>query len=212
MPQVSLPEFLAVVQAGELVSFSTDTVPALAALPAAGHRIYHLKQRSQAKPLILMGATMADLWPYVAGTEADRARWATVAERYWPGALTLVLPASNHLPPAMNPNQTGSLGLRIPDHPLARYLLERTGPLASTSVNRSGHPPLETLAAIGSEFPDLTLLSPAALADIYPSLGEPVPLLDRPQGSGQPSTVVAWQGDGWSVLRQGSVTFDPKGK
>ena len=208
MPQVSLSAFLAAVQAGELVSFPTDTVPALAALPSAGDRIYHLKQRSQAKPLILMGATLADLWPYVAGSADDLARWTTMAERHWPGALTLVLPASDRLPPAMNPTQTGTLGLRIPNHPLARYLLERTGPLATTSVNSSGQPPLETLAAIGTEFPDLTLLSSAALADIYDQLGQPAPPLDRPQGSGQPSTVVAWQEEGWRILRQGAVMFE----
>ncbi|MEB3290314.1 MAG: L-threonylcarbamoyladenylate synthase [Leptolyngbya sp.] len=208
MPKVSLPEFLAAVQAGELVSFPTDTVPALAALPSAGDRIYHLKQRSLAKPLILMGATLGDLWPYVAGSEAERSIWATLAERYWPGALTLVLPASDRLPPAMNPTQTGTLGLRIPNHPLARYVLDRTGPLATTSVNSSGQPPLETLTAIGTEFPDLTLLSAAALAAIYDHLGQPVPPLDRPQGSGQPSTVVAWQGAGWRILRQGAVMVE----
>ncbi|QQE65149.1 hypothetical protein GFS31_18340 [Leptolyngbya sp. BL0902] len=209
MPQVSLSDFLAAVQSGQLVSFPTDTVPALAALPQASDRIYHLKQRSQTKPLILMGANLADLWPYVAGSATDQARWTAMAECYWPGALTLVLPASDRLPPAMNPANTGTLGLRIPAHPLARYLLERTGPLATTSVNHSGQPPLDTLTNIAAEFPDLTLLSPIALTEIYAQLGEPMPPLDQPQGSGQPSTVVAWQGETWTVLRQGSVLVEP---
>lgn len=209
MPQVALSDVLAAVQVGELVSFPTDTVPALAALPSAGDRIYQLKQRSQAKPLILMGATLADLWPYVAGSDTDLAQWSAMAQRYWPGALTLVLPASDRLPPAMNPTRTGTLGLRIPAHPLARYLLERTGPLATTSVNHSGQPPLETLADIAAEFPDLTTLSPTALDEIYAQLGEAAPPLDQPQGSGQPSTVVAWRDGNWEVLRQGSVTIAP---
>lgn len=210
MSQVSLAEFLAAVQSGELVSFPTDTVPALATLPQASDRIYRLKQRSQTKPLILMGANRLDLWPYIVGTKAEQAQWTALAERHWPGALTLVLPASDHLPPAMNPAHTGTLGLRIPDHPLARYLLERTGPLATTSVNHSGHPPLETLAEIATEFPEIITLSPAALAEIYPQLGDaPVPPMNKPQGSGLPSTVVAWRNGNWDVLRQGSVTITP---
>lgn len=210
MPQVSLTEFLAAVQSGELVSFPTDTVPALAALPQASDRIYQLKQRSQTKPLILMGAHRLDLWPYVAGSETEVNSWTTIADRYWPGALTLVLPASDRLPPAMNPANTGTLGLRIPDHPLARYLLERTGPLATTSVNHSGQPALETLADIEAEFPAITTLSPTALTEIYAQLGDaPVPPRDQPQGSGLPSTVVAWQDGAWNVLRQGAVTIEP---
>lgn len=211
MPQVSLAEFLAAVQSGQLVSFPTDTVPALATVPQASDRIYQLKQRSQTKPLILMGATLGDLWPYVAGSEAEVTHWTAMAERHWPGALTLVLPASDRLPPAMNPTNTGTLGLRIPDHPLARYLLERTGPLATTSVNQSGQPPLETLAEIAVEFPEVYTLSPATLAEIYAQLGHlPIPPLDKPQGSGQPSTVVAWRAGHWEVLRQGSVAVTPR--
>ncbi|MEY3299650.1 MAG: hypothetical protein RLZZ597_2910 [Cyanobacteriota bacterium] len=210
MPQVSLTDFLAAVQAGQLVSFPTDTVPALATLPQASDRIYQIKQRSQTKPLILMGANRADLWPYITGTEAEQTQWTTMADRYWPGALTLVLPASDRLPPAMNPANTGTLGLRIPDHPLAQYLLERTGPLATTSVNHSGQPALETLAEIAAEFPEITTLSPAALAEIYAQLGDaPVPPMEKPQGSGLPSTVVAWRDGHWDVLRQGSVTITP---
>jgi L-threonylcarbamoyladenylate synthase len=209
MPQVPLPEFLAAVQAGELVSFPTDTVPALATLPSAGDRIYAFKQRSQTKPLILMGASLADLQPYITGDEADLHQWRTVAQRYWPGALTLVLPASDRLPPAMNPANTGTLGIRIPAHPLAGWILERTGPLATTSVNRSGQPPLETMAAIQAQFPDLVTLARSAIADLYRRhTKDPVPWGDWPQGSGQPSTVVAWDGQGWNVLRQGAIDFD----
>jgi L-threonylcarbamoyladenylate synthase len=179
-------------------------------LPQASDRIYQIKQRSQTKPLILMGANRADLWPYITGTEAEQTQWTTMADRYWPGALTLVLPASDRLPPAMNPANTGTLGLRIPDHPLARYLLERTGPLATTSVNHSGQPALETLAEIAAEFPEITTLSPAVLAEIYPQLGDaPVPPMEKPQGSGLPSTVVAWRDGHWDVLRQGLVTITP---
>jgi L-threonylcarbamoyladenylate synthase len=109
----------------------------------------------------------------------------------------------------MNPANTGTLGIRIPAHPLARWILTRTGPLATTSVNRSGQPPLETMTAIQAQFPELVTLTETAIADLYTRYTEdPVPWGDQPQGSGQPSTVVAWDGQGWNVLRQGAIDFD----
>jgi L-threonylcarbamoyladenylate synthase len=209
MPHVSLSEFIAAVQAGELVSFPTDTVPALAARPDRGDRIFHLKHRSQTKPLILMGANFHDMLPYLTTTPAELALWQAMVDQHWPGALTLVLPASDRVPLVMNPQQTGTIGLRVPDHPLARYVLERTGPLATTSLNRSGEPPLETFTDIAQQFPEVLLLSPAALADLYPLLqGTAPPPANQPQGSGLPSTVIRWQGQGWQMLRQGDVQLD----
>jgi L-threonylcarbamoyladenylate synthase len=206
MPQVSLSEFIAAVQAGDLVSFPTDTVPALASRPDRGDRIFHLKQRSQTKPLILMGANLQDLLPYVTYTPAELTIWSEVVEQHWPGPLTLVLPASDRVPLVMNPQQTGTIGIRVPNHPLARYLLERTGPMATTSINRSGQPPLETMTNIAQQFPEVTILSKEALGDVYPLLsGTKPPSSDRPQGSGLPSTVIRWQGQGWEILRQGEV-------
>jgi L-threonylcarbamoyladenylate synthase len=206
MPQVSLAEFVAAAQAGDLVSFPTDTVPALATRPDRSEHIYQLKQRSHTKPLILMAAQWSDLSPYIAGNAEAMAIWETTAERHWPGALTLVLPATERVAPAMNPQNTGTIGVRVPDHPLARYLLERTGPLATTSVNPSGQPPLETMAAIADTFPQIFILSREALGNIYPLLaGTKAPPDEKPQGSGLPSTVVQWSDQGWQVLRQGSI-------
>ncbi len=207
MAQVSFTELVAAARAGELLSFPTDTVPALAARPEAGDRIYAAKGRSPDKPLILMGACLADLRPYIQGTEADLAQWVALADRHWPGALTLVLPASDRLPSAMNPLNTGTLGLRVPAHPLALHLLAHTGPLATTSANRSGEPPLETMPAIETSFPEAFTLSPPALAAIYEAMGIAPPPQHQPQGSGLPSTVARWRSDGWEVLRAGAVTL-----
>jgi L-threonylcarbamoyladenylate synthase len=151
-----------------------------------------------------MAASFADLRPYLAGEEAELAAWTRLIQRHWPGALTLVLPASDRLPPAMNLTGTASLGVRVPAHPLAQSILARSGPLATTSVNRSGQPPLQTMAAIEAEFPQLVTLSPSAIAALYPGCSAP----DQPQGSGQPSTVVAWQDQGWQVLRQGALYLE----
>lgn len=207
MPQVSLSELVAAVQVGELVSFPTDTVPALAARPDAGDRIYAAKQRLPDKPLILMGASLGDLRPYIAGSAPEWAEWSAIGDRHWPGALTLVLPASDRLPSAMNPQNTGTVGIRVPDHPLALHLLSHTGPLATTSANRSGEPPLETMAAIAASFPQAFTLGPTALAQIYQAINAPIPAADQPQGSGQPSTVAQWQDDGWKILRPGPITL-----
>lgn len=208
MVQLDLSSYLAALQAGELGSFPTDTVPALAASPEASDRIYQVKQRSSTKPLILMAASLEQLLPYVAGEEAEVAVWKGMAQRYWPGALTLVLPASDRLPAAMNPTGTGSLGIRVPAHPLARYILECSGPLATTSVNKSGSPPLQTMAEVQAQFPQVATLTAEAITEIYAELAVTPPDAHRPQGSGQPSTVVAWQGHKWQVLRQGSVHLE----
>jgi L-threonylcarbamoyladenylate synthase len=210
MPKVSLAEFIAAAQAGDLVSFPTDTVPALACRPDRSEHIFHLKRRSQTKPLILMAANWPDLMPYINGTPDDFATWENLVRQHWPGALTLVLPATERVPVAMNPEQTGTIGVRVPDHPLARYLLERTGPLATTSVNQSGQPPLETMGDIAATFPQIFILAREALGNVYPPLvGTKPPADNQPQGSGLPSTVVRWQQQGWEVLRQGAVTIQP---
>ncbi|HEY9761277.1 MAG TPA: L-threonylcarbamoyladenylate synthase [Trichocoleus sp.] len=207
MPQVSLSELVTGARSGQaLVSFPTDTVPALAARPDQSGLIYQAKQRSQDKPLILMGSTLDELLPYVVGTAEEIALWRQVADQHWPGALTLVLPTSSQAPPEMNPQQTGTLGIRVPDHPLARYILAQTGPLATTSANRSGQPPLQTLGEIAEQFPEVLILSPEALQALENEVGD---MLDdpneQPSGSGLPSTVARWAGQGWEILRQGAV-------
>lgn len=207
MPQVSLQDFVHQIREGKaLGSFPTDTVPALAARPDQSELIYAAKQRPKDKPLILMGAELADLLPYVQGDDSEVKQWQQVANQYWPGALTLVLPASDRLPAAMNPMQTGTLGIRVPNHPLARYLLARTGPLATTSVNRSGQPPLEAMPEIAAQFPEVVTLSESAIAALATD-GVPV----TTQASSIPSTVIRWHREGWELLRQGAIEVLPLG-
>jgi L-threonylcarbamoyladenylate synthase len=166
----------------EPVLFPTDTVPALAIRPSAAERIWTLKQRPAHKPLILMGADQAQLEMALAGPWLPE--WREEAQRVWPGAVTLVLPASGPLVEALNPGGE-SLGLRVPDCTLSQALLRQSGPLASTSVNLSGQPPALTAEEASWLFPDLALLGP----------------LPWPSGSGIPSEVRAWSSGGWSLLR-----------
>jgi len=111
-------------RAGQVVAFPTDTVYGLGAATDAGvERIYQLKGRAEDKPLVLMAADIEAL----AGRVSVGPLALRYMRRFWPGPLTLVLPA-----PA------GTVGVRVPDHPLALDLLRAAGPLWTTSANRSG--------------------------------------------------------------------------
>jgi L-threonylcarbamoyladenylate synthase len=191
MPQVSLENVIIAAKSGELVSFPTDTVPALATLPQRAELIFAAKQRNQDKPLILMVSDITDIWQFTQGTDRELAIWQQIAARYLPGALTLVLPASDRIPAVMNPLGNQTIGVRVPAHDLARSILRETGALATTSANLSGQPPLLTMAEIQANFPQVIGLN--IDADL-PSLG-------------QPSTVIQWVDAGWQVLRQGAVNF-----
>lgn len=191
MTQVSLENLISAAKSGELVSFPTDTVPALATLPERAELIFAAKQRSQDKPLILMVSDIDDIWQFTQGTDRELATWYQIADRYLPGALTLVLPASDRLPAVMNPLRNRTIGVRVPAHDLARSILRETGALATTSANLSGQPPLLTMTEIQAIFPQVIGLN---IDPDLPSLG-------------QPSTVIQWIDTGWQVLRQGAVNF-----
>jgi len=192
MTQVSLTNLIAGARTGLLVSFPTDTVPALAAIPEKAALIFAAKQRSQDKPLILMAASAEDLWPYVKGDENEYKVWQELADKYWPGGLTLVLPASDRLPKVMNPIDPTTIGIRVPNSAIAQTILAQTGPLATTSANFSGQPPLQTMTEIEVQFPKVLTLE---------YQGE-IP------GVGVPSTVAKWTGINWQILREGAIKLD----
>ncbi|MBD2335633.1 L-threonylcarbamoyladenylate synthase [Calothrix sp. FACHB-156] len=192
MTQVSLAELVAGARAGNLVSFPTDTVPALATLPEKAALIFAAKQRSQDKPLILMAASGADLWPYVQGSDREYQIWQELTAKYWPGGLTLVLPASALVPKVMNPTDPTTIGIRVPASAIAQQILAQTGPMATTSANLSGQPPLQTMAEIDVQFPEaLTLITKEFQKEV--------------SAIGVPSTVAKWTGTSWQILRQGSI-------
>ena len=178
---------------GRVVSFPTDTVPALAARPDKADLIFEAKGRTQNKPLILMGAIPEYLWPYVCGSDQELKLWQEVAQKYWPGPLTLVLPASVMVPRVMNPVDQTSIGIRVPNCDIAREIMAKIGPLATTSANLSGQPPLEQMSEINAQFPDVLVLSLSQSQEMI-------------LASGVPSTVAKWNKIGaWKILRQGAV-------
>ena len=174
-------------QQGGAAVIPTDTVPGLAIAPRQADDIWRLKRRPADKPLILMGASVEALLRHAQAPCRDDA--SRLAERHWPGALTLVVPAHGEVLQALNPGGT-CLGLRIPNCELSRELLQRTGPLATSSANPSGDPAATTPEQAALYFPELPQLGP-----------QPWPPL-----SGQASTVITWISSGrWNVLRRGAV-------
>ncbi|MFS0514679.1 L-threonylcarbamoyladenylate synthase [Nostoc sp. UIC 10607] len=195
MTQVSLTNLIAGARTGVLVSFPTDTVPALAAIPEKAALIFAAKQRSQDKPLILMAASAEDLWLYVKGSENEYKVWQELADKYWPGGLTLVLPASDRVPKFMNPIDPTTIGIRVPNSAIAQTILAQTGPLATTSANFSGQPPLQTMAEIEVQFPKVLTLATTEYQG-------------KMSGMGVPSTVAKWTETNWQILRQGGIKLD----
>lgn len=178
-------------RARELVAIPTETVYGLAARADSAEAvaaIYRTKGRPDFNPLIV----------HVAGIEQARAlahfdeRAEALAARYWPGPLTLVLPAraDNGIAPAVTAG-LGTIALRSPAHPVAAALLEELGlPLAAPSANRS----------LG--------VSPTCPEHVRASLAEACPpVLDGgPCTAGVESTIIALrEGGGWSLLRPGPV-------
>jgi L-threonylcarbamoyladenylate synthase len=141
-------EAAALLRAGALVAFPTETVYGLGARafdPAAARRVYRAKGRPSDNPLIVHIADPADL-PRVVRRVTPLARRLTAA--FWPGPLTLVLEKSARVPSAVTGGRK-TVAVRCPSHPAARALLRALGePVAAPSANRSGRPSPTTAAHV----------------------------------------------------------------
>ncbi len=183
----AIEKALTVLEAGGLVAFPTDTVYGVAGNafdPAAIERIYEAKGRDQTKAIpILLGEV--DHLPRVALQLPPAAN--RLAQHFWPGALTLVVPRHPGLPENLSPTPT--VGVRMPDHAFALALLRRSGPLAVTSANRSGAE------------------NPRDAQDVLRQLGGRIELIidGGPTPVGVPSTVVDCTGGQVKILRLGAI-------
>lgn len=134
-----IDEAVAAIAAGLVVGMPTDTVYGIGVDPfdfdAVG-RLYELKGRPEHKPVGVLVATLEQAAQI--GHLGDDA--ATLAERHWPGALTLIVAPKVVMADWVGDKQRRTIGIRVPDHDVARSLLERSGPLAVTSANESGGP------------------------------------------------------------------------
>lgn len=179
--------------AGGVVGYPTEVVWGLAARPEYAAELHRRKGREPGKPVQL---SCPDAGSALAWARPSAALGVLAA--LWPGPLTVVTAAAPGCPPDLAPG--GQVGLRVPDHPLARALLLTAGPLATTSLNPAGEP-----AA-------LTRLEAAryALADLL--LGEEAEPAAPPAPGGLASTVVALPtrpGDPARVLRPGALPTGP---
>ena len=186
--QFGIAELAEKLRQGSLAVFPTDTVPALCSSPKCARKIWTIKKRPSNKPLILMGGCLDDLFEFVKPCALDDA--LKIAKIYWPGALTIIVPTISSYSNYLN-NNSNSLGLRVPDLRLARDLLSKTGPLATTSANISGELPVNTALEASIQFPGIPILGPSIW----------------PKSSGMASTIIEWQNGKWNLLRAGSVVF-----
>lgn len=186
----SLGIMLQALQAGGLVAFPTDTVYGIGTLAFdedAVKSIYLAKGRTNEKAIpILLGE--AEEIEKVASAVPDMAR--TLAERFWPGPLTLVIPKNASLPESVS--STDTVGVRIPDNPITHALLRLAGPMAVTSANISGG------------------LSPSTAQEVFDQLGGRIELiLDGGKTSGGiPSTVVDCTRSVPIILREGPISLN----
>jgi tRNA threonylcarbamoyl adenosine modification protein (Sua5/YciO/YrdC/YwlC family) len=174
---------------GKVLAVPTDTFYGLGADPfnlSAVSQIFRIKRRSSDRPLPLLVGSLDQ----AADLASDPPRlFFTLAEKFWPGPLTLVVQASRQIPLKVTAN-TGKVGLRWPRAPLAVALIAAVGrPLTGTSANLSEHPACSTAAEVDKQ------------------LGSTLPLiLDGGKTAGrQPSTVVELAGDRARIIRPGVI-------
>jgi len=178
--------------AAALLALPTETFYALAAHPfqeKALERLFSLKGRTPDKPVLLL-VSGPDMIPRLARDIPPLAR--ELMARFWPGPLTLILPARPELSPRLT-GDTGGVGLRQPRHEITCRLIAALGlPVTGTSANRAGQAPLTEAAAVEQEFGD----DLALILDAGPCPG------------GLPSTVVKIVGDPPRLVRAGAVAVN----
>ena len=178
---------LKTLKSGLPIIFPTDTLPAIGCLPKFSNIIYEFKKRDRKKPLILMGSEHKQLIDYV--HKSAKEDFESIASKYWPGALTMVIPASEKQTKILTSNDL-TLGLRIPNSYMAQSLMRETGPLLTSSANISGSKGSTTVEGIALDFPTLKILGP-------------IPWGKR---SGKASTIIFWKKSrDWRLIREGEV-------
>ena len=178
---------LKTLKSGLPIIFPTDTLPAIGCLPKFSNVIYEFKKRDRDKPLILMGSEYEQLIDYV--SESAKKDYENIASKYWPGALTMVIPASEKQTKILTSNDL-TLGLRIPNSYMAQSLMKETGPLLTSSANISGFKGSTTVEGIALDFPSLKILGPVPWG----------------KSSGKASTIIFWKKSGdWELIREGEV-------
>ena len=177
-------------ESGLPIIFPTDTLPAIGCLPEFSKIIYELKNRDKNKPLILMGSEYEQLIDYV--HELATEDFENIASKYWPGALTMIIPSSEKQDKILTSKDL-TLGLRIPNSNMAQALMRETGPLLTSSANISGFTGSLTAEGIALDFPSVEILGP----------------IPWEKSSGKASTIISWNKRGdWRLIREGEVLVE----
>ncbi|MCX8276847.1 MAG: L-threonylcarbamoyladenylate synthase [Dehalococcoidia bacterium] len=190
--ELGLNQSVETILRGELVAFPTDTYFALGANglnPRAIEAVFRTKGRNPGTPVPLL---ISDI--NMVGNLASEfpSSLKKLAKEFWPGALTVVLPAAEIVPSVVSAG-SGTVGLRIPDNNIAKELIQRSGvPITGTSCNLTGHDPIKDASEIDQIFGGLIAVC-----------------LDSECGnSTAPSTVVAYEDKKIILLRTGAISAE----
>ena len=189
LPAAAVREAVRALEQGQPIGIPTDTVYGLAVDPfraGATDRIFAAKRRPRdvSLPVLVSGVDQA-----LSLATAVPALALELMARYWPGPLTIVIPARADLGADLGEDEL-TVGVRSPDHPVPMALCAAVGPLATTSANRHGEPPMTTAQELADAF------------------GEAVPVvLDGGVCAGSPSTVVDCTGQELKLLREGRIPW-----
>jgi L-threonylcarbamoyladenylate synthase len=183
----SIQKAIETLKGGESVAFPTDTVYGVGVDPfniSAIIKLFEAKGRDYNKAIAILIGNSSQLELV---TEKITSNAKKLIEIFWPGGLTIVVPKLKSVPDLLSPNQ--SIGVRMPDHPVALRLLNEFGPLATSSANISGKQ------------------SPLTAGDVYTQLKGRIPLiLDGEEcPGGVPSTVVDCMTEDSQILRHGAI-------
>ena len=185
----AISQALEILKSGSLVAFPTDTVYGVGCLAFDGtaiESIYIAKDRPIEKAIPILIADMEDMQKV--GVDIPKTAY-NLASRFWPGPLTCIIPKQPTLPEAVS--ATSTVGVRIPDHAVARALLRAAGPMAVTSANISG------------------AQSPSTAEEVYTQLNGRIPLIidGGTTPGGVPSTVVDCSTLELNILREGPISL-----
>ena len=186
--KISAEDAITLLKSGRVIAMPTETVYGLAAsifFPEAIANIFQLKGRPSNNPLIVHLGTADEITLYAKHLPP---KFELLAEKFWPGPLTIVIPVREGTIPAIARAGLSTAAFRIPDHALTREVLIDTGPLVMPSANLSGKPSGTTAEHVENDF------------------GSGFSVLDGGECErGVESTILCWDHDAWVVIRLGAL-------
>lgn len=186
---ISLSEAIRLLSSGEVVAIPTETVYGLAAAlnsPQAIDKVFDLKKRPQNNPLIIHLANASKIRDFVSALPPG---FDLLADAFWPGPLTIVVPVRTELIPEKARAHLTTAAFRVSSHPLAKAVIEKTGPLVMPSANLSGRPSSTSPIHVEEDF------------------GPSFPVLNGgPCDKGLESTILIFTDNHWQIIRLGSIS------